>query len=64
MFYRIYKNDRLPLILLRYRNTSSKQLKIAMAIPQHNNLKTFTVNDGWARFVVFFLADPHTLERR
>merc|ERR1719330_424754 len=26
------------------------------------HLEAFTVDDGWARFVVFLLADPHLLE--
>merc|ERR1712008_651863 len=26
------------------------------------DLETFPVDDGWARFVIFLLADPHLLE--
>jgi len=29
---------------------------------KRSNLEAFTVNNGWARFIVFLLGDPHLLE--
>ena len=29
---------------------------------QKENLEAFTVDNGWTRFIVFLLADPHGLE--
>merc|ERR1712156_202151 len=43
---------------LRLINNQSNNIKI---ITMH--LEAFTVDNGWARFVIFLLADPHLLER-
>lgn len=43
----------------RRRRTGKKEMVIELGV---GNLEALSVDNSWARFVVFFLADPHGLE--